>query len=205
MPCLLQGLTFTTFLFTDAVSEIQMCADRFRTNRCGTDLAVPALDAACATWARCMARDPAVVGRARVAAETFAEIVNGFVDVISWKSMVSWRFQGLFPIMPVRQSLISRTHSQIFCLAVLTIVVRAANSTFNFFRSQSKDRREKREREEHERPLAHPPIYPYPQTSYMQSMHWRDDPLMQHGAPLRSRRFMTREQDEQQQPSMSLR
>jgi hypothetical protein len=28
------------------------------------------------------------VGRVRVGAETFAEILNGFVDVISWKTMV---------------------------------------------------------------------------------------------------------------------
>ena len=31
------------------------------------------------------------VGRARVGAETFAEICNGFVEVISWKTMVSFK------------------------------------------------------------------------------------------------------------------
>ena len=36
-----------------------------------------------------MIRDVAVVGRAKVAAETFAEILNGFGDTVSWRSMVS--------------------------------------------------------------------------------------------------------------------
>jgi hypothetical protein len=36
-----------------------------------------------------MNRDPKVVGKARVYAETMAEVVNGFVDPISWKTLVS--------------------------------------------------------------------------------------------------------------------
>lgn len=34
-----------------------------------------------------MNRDPTVVGRARVGAETFAGVINSFVDPISWKTM----------------------------------------------------------------------------------------------------------------------
>lgn len=34
-----------------------------------------------------MNRDPRVVGRARVGAETFAGVINSFVDPISWKTM----------------------------------------------------------------------------------------------------------------------
>lgn len=34
-----------------------------------------------------MNRDPKVVGRARVGAETFAGVINSFVDPISWKTM----------------------------------------------------------------------------------------------------------------------
>jgi hypothetical protein len=33
-------------------------------------------------------RDPFVVGRARMGAQTIAEVVNGFFDVISWRTMV---------------------------------------------------------------------------------------------------------------------
>lgn len=36
-----------------------------------------------------MNRDPTVVGRAKVSAETFAEIINSFIEPISYKTMVS--------------------------------------------------------------------------------------------------------------------
>lgn len=71
------------------LGEIEACSQSYHLNKCGTEHAVPALASACASWQRCSAKDPAIVGRARVAAETVAEIVNGFVDVVSWKSMVS--------------------------------------------------------------------------------------------------------------------
>ena len=35
-----------------------------------------------------MHRDPSVVGRARIFAETAAQVVNGFVEEISWKTLV---------------------------------------------------------------------------------------------------------------------
>ncbi|CCU99480.1 unnamed protein product [Malassezia sympodialis ATCC 42132] len=69
----------------------------------------PALSELCESWKRCSARDPTVVGRARVTAETFAEILNGFVDAVSWKTML-------------------------FSLLTLSIVVGATNSTLSFFR-----------------------------------------------------------------------
>lgn len=45
-----------------------------------------------------MNRDPTVVGRAQVGAETFAGVVNSFVDPISWKTMV--RSPVPFPSSP---------------------------------------------------------------------------------------------------------
>lgn len=38
-----------------------------------------------------MNRDPSLVGRARVGAELVAEVINGFVEPISWKTLVSDR------------------------------------------------------------------------------------------------------------------
>lgn len=35
-----------------------------------------------------MDRDPSKVGRAKVVAEMIAEVVNGFVEPISWKTLV---------------------------------------------------------------------------------------------------------------------
>ena len=43
----------------------------------------------CSDWEECMNREVVVTGKTRVVAETLAEIVNGFVDVISFKTMVS--------------------------------------------------------------------------------------------------------------------
>ena len=37
-----------------------------------------------------MARDSRVVGRARIGAGVLAEVVNGFVDGISWKTLVCY-------------------------------------------------------------------------------------------------------------------
>ncbi|WFD49392.1 hypothetical protein GLX27_004072 [Malassezia furfur] len=94
------------------LGEIAACSSAYETNRCGTDLQAPALAEACATWQRCASRDPTVVGRARVTAETFAEILNGFVDAVSWKTML-------------------------FSLVTLSIVVGATNSTLSFFRGSA--------------------------------------------------------------------
>lgn len=97
----------------DILSEITTCAAAYTANRCGTDLQAPALASACKNWERCSARDPAVVGTARVTAETFAEILNGFVDSVSWKTMF-------------------------FTLICLSIVVGATNSFLSFFRIKSR-------------------------------------------------------------------
>jgi Di-sulfide bridge nucleocytoplasmic transport domain len=37
-----------------------------------------------------MNRDPTTIGRARVSAELIAEVINGFVEPISWKTLVSF-------------------------------------------------------------------------------------------------------------------
>lgn len=42
-----------------------------------------------------MGREVVVVGKTRVVAETLAEIVNGFVEVISFKTMVCFLFVDL--------------------------------------------------------------------------------------------------------------
>lgn len=47
------------------------------------------MEGKCREWEFCMNRNPKVVGNARVGAEIVAEAVNGFVEVISWRTMVS--------------------------------------------------------------------------------------------------------------------
>jgi hypothetical protein len=71
----------------DIAQEISACAAHYRANACASG-SVPAMAAQCAAWEQCMARDPSRVGRARVGAELVAEVVNGFVEPISWKTLV---------------------------------------------------------------------------------------------------------------------
>jgi hypothetical protein len=49
----------------------------------------------CASWQTCMNRDPTIVGRAKVGAEMIAEVINGFVEPISWKTLVRTRGPGI--------------------------------------------------------------------------------------------------------------
>lgn len=65
-----------------------MCSKEYLENRCAPNTRVPAMEKACVAWEKCMNRDPTVVGRARVSAETFAEIINSFIEPISYKTMV---------------------------------------------------------------------------------------------------------------------
>ncbi len=51
-----------------------------------------------------MNRDPSIVGRAKVGAELIAEVVNGFVEPISWKTLVSAVLP--FLLVPVPSELI---------------------------------------------------------------------------------------------------
>ena len=53
------------------------------------------MEAQCKAWEFCMNKNPKVVGRARVGAETLAEVINGFTEVISWRTMVSQAPLGL--------------------------------------------------------------------------------------------------------------
>lgn len=63
------------------------CEHRYVENKCA-GVRVPAMKDLCEDWQKCMTRDPAQVGRARVSAETFAEIINSFIEPISYKTMV---------------------------------------------------------------------------------------------------------------------
>lgn len=66
-----------------------MCAKAYVDNRCEPATRIPAMERKCSGWEECMGREVVVIGKTRVVAETLAEVVNGFVDVISFKTMVS--------------------------------------------------------------------------------------------------------------------
>ncbi|ANZ77219.1 BA75_04166T0 [Komagataella pastoris] len=71
----------------DVLQEISVCSREYIRNNCDPSKRVPALEKSCLAWEKCMNRDPALVGRAKLGAETFAEIIDGFVKPISWKTI----------------------------------------------------------------------------------------------------------------------
>ncbi len=75
--------------FLDIMSEIAHCSKQYIENRCSPELRVPAMEKSCMAWEACMKRDPSTIGRAKLSAETFAEVINSLVDPISYKTMVS--------------------------------------------------------------------------------------------------------------------
>ena len=70
------------------LAEMAACAKSYVDNRCAGGDRLPALETVCENWERCMNRDPAKVGRAKVSAHTMAVIINSFIDPISWKAIV---------------------------------------------------------------------------------------------------------------------
>jgi Di-sulfide bridge nucleocytoplasmic transport domain len=85
---LLEFLPLTlTYPRTEIVQEIAMCSLQYKNNLCASN-PIPAMAKQCSAWETCMQRDPTVVGRAKVGAELIAEIVNSFVEPISWKTLV---------------------------------------------------------------------------------------------------------------------
>ncbi|KAJ2394638.1 hypothetical protein GGI23_004611, partial [Coemansia sp. RSA 2559] len=72
----------------EILHEIAACSKQYADNQCDPLMRVPAMEPLCVAWESCMHRDPTKVGRAKVSAETLAEIVNGFIDPISFKTML---------------------------------------------------------------------------------------------------------------------
>ncbi|KAG2068433.1 hypothetical protein BDR04DRAFT_1119815 [Suillus decipiens] len=70
----------------DIVQEISMCATQYRENLCEKN-PVPGMIQQCASWKTCIDRDPSMVGRARVGARLIADVINGLVEPISWKTL----------------------------------------------------------------------------------------------------------------------
>ncbi|KAJ5101323.1 nucleus export protein BRR6 [Penicillium alfredii] len=70
------------------LAEMATCAKSYVDNKCAGGDRLPALETVCENWERCMNRDPAKVGRAKVSAHTMAIIINSFIDPISWKAIM---------------------------------------------------------------------------------------------------------------------
>ncbi|CAK7893500.1 hypothetical protein CAAN3_01S14840 [[Candida] anglica] len=73
---------------TNSIEEIKHCTREYNRNNCSPDIRAPVLEKSCTMWKKCMDRDPQKIGRSKVTAETLADIINGFLKPISWKSLV---------------------------------------------------------------------------------------------------------------------
>ncbi|ABN65144.2 predicted protein [Scheffersomyces stipitis CBS 6054] len=71
---------------SNAFAEIAKCERAYQRNNCNRR--APLLEAKCTEWEKCMNSDPQLIGKSKITAETFADIVNGFIRPISWKSLV---------------------------------------------------------------------------------------------------------------------
>ncbi|KAF3007453.1 hypothetical protein E8E13_004199 [Curvularia kusanoi] len=74
---------------SEIMVEIAQCVKNYRENRCEPETRVPAMEMACGNWETCMSRDPQKLARASVTVKTFANIINGFFDAFSYKSLIS--------------------------------------------------------------------------------------------------------------------
>ncbi|RDW29007.1 Di-sulfide bridge nucleocytoplasmic transport domain-domain-containing protein [Yarrowia lipolytica] len=88
------------FKFSAHSGEILMakskCAKLYLLNECAANSRRPALETLCDQWELCMNRDEHAVNRARLGAETLAEIITGFIDRFSYKALglISLLFLG---------------------------------------------------------------------------------------------------------------
>lgn len=85
-------------MVVETMAEMAQCAREYQENRCDRMSRVPAMEINCNNWERCMQQDPSKVGRAKVSANTFAEILNSFIEPISVKAMVGQ--QTYSPLLP---------------------------------------------------------------------------------------------------------
>ncbi|KAK6543323.1 hypothetical protein TWF694_000076 [Orbilia ellipsospora] len=95
----------------EAQLHIGQCQSQWVANRCNPETRVPAMEDNCLKWRICADSDPYAIGRSKVSAETFAEIINGFVEPISYKSMA-------------------------FCFVLVFGCIFVSNFAFGFFRAK---------------------------------------------------------------------
>ncbi|ODQ63266.1 hypothetical protein NADFUDRAFT_48162 [Nadsonia fulvescens var. elongata DSM 6958] len=69
----------------NVIAENAQCLWDFKINNCDKDL--PGIKLECLELERCFNRDPAIIGRAKLSAGAFAEIIDSFIKPISYKSI----------------------------------------------------------------------------------------------------------------------
>lgn len=111
----------------ETMAEMVACTREFKSNKCDGADRVPAMESMCNSWQKCMDRDPAMVGRARVSAQTFAEIITSFAEGISYKTMVCTTATRLYDNK-------ADSGSQLFCSIIFLGCWGISNVSMTIFR-----------------------------------------------------------------------
>lgn len=77
--------------------NIAECMQRYEDNKCAAGNLVPGLVPICAADRKCMDTDPTHVRRAMLSARTMAQIIDSFIEPISWKAIVRSPPPSSFP------------------------------------------------------------------------------------------------------------
>ena len=92
-------------LSRDLLAEIAQCAEDFIGHGCQHREKLGAnFRTMCDKWESCMKQDHKAIGRARISASTWADILNGFVEPLSGKIIVSGFFFSLGPTESIYKS-----------------------------------------------------------------------------------------------------
>lgn len=75
--------------------EASQCTRNYLENDCRPGLRPPALESQCLEWEKCMERDPYAIGRLKISVETIAEVINGFIEPFSFRSLIVTVFVSL--------------------------------------------------------------------------------------------------------------
>ncbi|KAF8486703.1 Di-sulfide bridge nucleocytoplasmic transport domain-containing protein [Gautieria morchelliformis] len=71
----------------ESLQEIKECARLYADNFCA-EKPSPIIMLQCQEWKACMDRDASIVGRTRLLAELIGEVINGFMEPITWRTMI---------------------------------------------------------------------------------------------------------------------
>ncbi|KAF8577542.1 hypothetical protein K439DRAFT_1639587 [Ramaria rubella] len=71
----------------DSLHEIRACGKLYTDNFCA-DKPSPIILEQCHEWAACMKRDASIVGRTKLLAEVIGEVINGFMERITWRTLI---------------------------------------------------------------------------------------------------------------------
>lgn len=148
----------------DLLAEMTICANYYISSNCA-DKQVPAIQSLCQNWERCMNQDPQHLGRAKLSAHTLADIINGFIEPISYKAIVcnnlslsspshlpviashcclfpatfylSFELSGPMVCSATGCELVTKTYGQFLSMVFMIVLITAPNLVFSSFREKA--------------------------------------------------------------------